>query len=110
VRKLDSGRAELDVPGFPAPIEGVAAAGLRLGDPAYALVRPEHVRLDGAFGTGVAGKVEEVVYLGDLVAIRLALSSDRALWCRRFSHEGAPRDEAVGIGWDPAHLRILPES
>jgi ABC-type Fe3+/spermidine/putrescine transport system ATPase subunit len=109
VRVADPDRVELEVPGLPAPIQGVPVAGLRAGDPATALVRPEHVRLGGGPGTHVEGRVEEVVYLGDLIAIRLALPGGRTFWWRRFAHEGAPSEEAVKVGWDAARVRILPE-
>ena len=45
VARLEGDRAELRVPGWPAPIRGMAAPGLEVGAKATALVRPEHVRL-----------------------------------------------------------------
>jgi putative spermidine/putrescine transport system ATP-binding protein/spermidine/putrescine transport system ATP-binding protein len=115
VTRLDGDRAELRVPGWPAPVRGVAAPGLRVGEKATALVRPEHVRI-GSEEIGapdapesVEARVEEVVYLGDMVALRLLAPGSATLWCRRFARDGVPAGGTVKTGFGRADVRILPD-
>jgi putative spermidine/putrescine transport system ATP-binding protein len=112
VTHLEGDRAALLVPGWPAPIRGMAAPGLLVGAKATALVRPEHVRL-GAEAPhapeAVEARVQEVVYLGDLVALRLLAPGPATLWCRRFARDGVPAGEAVKMGFGHEDVRILPD-
>ena len=112
VTHLEDNRAAIRVPGWPAPIPGVAASGLTVGAKATALVRPEHVRL-GAEAPDppdvVEARVEEVVYLGDLVALRLLAPGRVTLWCRRFARDGVPAGETVKTGFGREDVRILPD-
>jgi ABC-type Fe3+/spermidine/putrescine transport system ATPase subunit len=109
VTRLDGDRAELRVPGWPAPIGGVAAPGLHVGTKATALVRPEHVRLGADAPDAVDARVEEVVYLGDVVALRLLAPGPATLWCRRFARDGVPAGETVKTGFGRDDVRILPD-
>jgi len=106
VEALDGARARLVVPLLGA-VDGIAAAGLSVGAEASALVRPEDVVVDGA-GAGWPAQVEEVVYLGDLVAIRIRLANGQEFWCRRLARLGAPEDAKVGVGWAADRVRVLP--
>jgi ABC-type Fe3+/spermidine/putrescine transport system ATPase subunit len=106
VGTLAAGRATLDVPGLAEPIEGRAAAGLRAGATASALLRPETVRVQPG---GLAARIVERVYLGELVAVRLSLASGHELWSRRLASEWSGRD-GVEIGWDASAISILPNA
>src|SRR6185436_8932071 len=100
------GRATLAVPGLAQPLEGRAADGLTVGAAASALLRPEAVR---AHAGGLPARVAERVYLGELVAVRLALAGGVELWSRRLASEWSGRD-VVELGWDASALSILPHA
>jgi ABC-type Fe3+/spermidine/putrescine transport system ATPase subunit len=106
VASLGGERATLAIPGLPQPLDGRAAAGLAAGGRASALLRPEAIR--GHAG-GWPARVTERVYLGELVAVRLALASGHELWSRRHASEWSGRD-SVEIGWDPSAISILPDA
>jgi ABC-type Fe3+/spermidine/putrescine transport system ATPase subunit len=100
------GRATLAVPGLPTPLEGRAAQGVRSAATASALLRPEAVRAQAG---GLQARVTERVYLGELVAVRLALAGGHELWSRRLASEWSGRD-VVEIGWDASAISILPNA
>jgi ABC-type Fe3+/spermidine/putrescine transport system ATPase subunit len=106
VGTVAAGRATLAVAELAQPLEGRAAAGLRAGGPATALLRPEAVRAEVG---GLRARVTERVYLGELVAVRLALASGHELWSRRHASEWNGRD-VVEIGWDASAVSILPDA
>jgi len=106
VGTVADGRATLAVAGFAQPFEGRAAAGLRAGGKASALLRPEAIRTEPG---GLPARVVERVYLGELVAVRLALESGHELWSRRLASEWSGRD-AVEVGWDASAISILPNA
>ena len=106
VRIVADGRATLDVPGLAQPITGRATEGLRAGGPASALLRPESVRVEAG---GLAARVAERVYLGELVAARLQLASGHELWSRRLASEWNGRD-VVAIGWEASAISILADA
>ncbi|MCK6454632.1 MAG: ABC transporter ATP-binding protein [Alphaproteobacteria bacterium] len=108
VTAVDGVRARLRVDGMAGEIAGAAAAGLVAGTPGAALVRPESVRVSPA-GRFEARLVERV-YLGELVALRLALGNGQAVVCRRFARDGAPDGDRLAIDWDPGDVRILPDA
>jgi len=106
VTSLADGRAALAVERLAAPLEGRAAEGLRIGGPASALLRPEAVRAEAG---GLPARIVERVYLGELVAVRLALASGHELWSRRLAGEWAGGD-TVEVGWDAGAVSILPNA
>jgi len=106
VESLSGERATLTVPGLARPFEGRAAAGLAVGGRAAALLRPETIR---AHAGGWPARVVERVYLGELIAVRLALTSGHELWSRRLASEWSGRD-SVEIGWDASAISILPDA
>ena len=105
VTSLRNGCAELEVPGLPAIFSGTASPGLAIGAPAVALIRPEDVSVDGP--EGISAMVEERVYLGELVALRLRLGDRLDLWCRRLGRGAPPQSSRVHANWKPEHVRIL---
>jgi ABC-type Fe3+/spermidine/putrescine transport system ATPase subunit len=74
------------------------------------MVRPEAVSVTGEAGSGIRGRIEEVVYLGELVSLKLGIPNGQDLWCRRLAREQWPSTEDVWINWDVEDLRILPIS
>jgi ABC-type Fe3+/spermidine/putrescine transport system ATPase subunit len=106
VAELCEGRATLAVEGFGAPIEGRPTQGLRLAGAACALIRPEHVR---PVAGGRKARVAERIFLGEIVALRLALPGGVELWSRLFSWD-APTGDNIEIGWDQQRVSILPEA
>lgn len=101
--------AEIEVAGLGTRLRGVSEASLSPGDPAAVLLRPEMLRLDPGDATGLPVRVAEVVYLGELVAIRLALQDGQGLWCRRMVMEGTPQEDSLSrLVWRPEDVRILP--
>jgi ABC-type Fe3+/spermidine/putrescine transport system ATPase subunit len=106
VAALGDGGAALGADGLAAPIEGFAAQGLRVGETACALIRPEHVRLVSG---GQPARIVERIFLGEIAALRLALPGGVELWSRLFSSD-APAGDEVEIGWDRERVSILPET
>jgi ABC-type Fe3+/spermidine/putrescine transport system ATPase subunit len=104
---LNGAGARLKVDGIGGAIDGVAAAGLSVGCPAAALIRPESIRL--APGAGLKARLVETVYLGELLALRLSLEGGHGVLCRRFARDGLPEGETLGVEWDPRDVRILPD-
>jgi ABC-type Fe3+/spermidine/putrescine transport system ATPase subunit len=80
-----------------------------VGAKATALIRPEQVRLGAEASDAVDARVEEVVYLGDVVALRLLAPGAATLWCRRFARDGVPAGETVKTGFGREDVRILPD-
>jgi len=106
VGAIAGGQARLDIPGFARAVTGRAANGLAVGGRAYALLRPEAIHREAG---GIAARVAERVYLGELVAVRLALANGIELWSRRLASEWSGRD-TVEIGWDESVVSILPDA
>ncbi len=112
VRSVDGGDATAEVPDLGLTLTAPAAPGLAPGAPARLLIRPEHLTIveTAAPGESVEAAVEEVVYLGELLQLNLALPGGKRLWLRRFADREIPRGTRVRVGWQRAALRILPES
>ena len=106
VESIRDGRAVLRVEGFRQPVEGSAAPGLATGGAGAALIRPEHVKVSPG---GHKARIVERVFLGEIIAIRLALQVGPELWSRRFAAE-APSGDEVEIGWDRDAVSILPDA
>ena len=105
VTQIESGKATLAVNGG-ASIEGSASEGLKMGAAASALIRPEHVR---PVAGGRPARISERIFLGEIVALRLALPGGTELWSRLFSAD-APASDQIEIGWDREKVSILPET
>jgi len=97
--------ALLDVPGLSKKITGRAAKGLKIGARASALLRPETIQYQSG---GIAAVVLETVYLGELIATKLKLSSGHEVWSRRLAGEFNHR-EGIEVGWDETRVSILPD-
>jgi ABC-type Fe3+/spermidine/putrescine transport system ATPase subunit len=109
---LHDGAAEAEVPALGRRIVASAAPGLAPGQPARLLIRPEHLLLDApgiVVGDILEARVDEVVYLGELVALTLVLDDGTRLWLRRFADREIARGARVRVTWQAAALRLLPE-
>ncbi|MEW6267394.1 MAG: ABC transporter ATP-binding protein [Thermodesulfobacteriota bacterium] len=91
-------------------VEGIVGDGVRAGEEAVAMVRPEAVLVSAAAEVGLRARIEEVVYLGELVSLRLCLPNGQEIWCRRIANEGWPSEEVVRVVWKEKDVRILPLS
>ncbi|MBI1779191.1 MAG: ABC transporter ATP-binding protein [Proteobacteria bacterium] len=108
VTEVGRGRARIRLDGLAREIDGIAADGLRKG-PAVALIRPESVRLVTETAGTVAAVLEESIYLGGLVTLRLRLPHGQMILCRRLAGDGQIPSGTVGIEWAPDDVRILPD-
>jgi ABC-type Fe3+/spermidine/putrescine transport system ATPase subunit len=107
----DDERGALTVPGLALPLEGrlprgPSGAALTVGGAALALIRPESVRPEA---DGIAANLLERVYLGELVALRLALPGGQEIWCRRLVGDLQEDLARLHIAWDPNRVTLLPD-
>ena len=82
------------------------AANLPLG-PALLLARPETIRPAEGDAPGLTAVIEETVYLGELTAIRMLLSSGQHIWMRAMNSPPQSMGSKIRINWDPANARLL---
>ena len=104
------GRGRLVIESLDCVVEGLMNDGVRTGQEAVAMVRPEAVSVSCEAGSGIRARVEEVVYLGELVSLKLRIPNGQEMWCRRLAKEQWPSREDVWVTWDAKDLRILPVS
>ena len=101
--------ASITVQELSVDVAGPCALGLSVGGEAAALIRPEAVTFDVETDVGLPARVVEVVYLGELLAVRFTLSSGQDFWCRCFSHAQVPAENReVRLRWRTEDVRILP--
>ena len=90
-------------------IIGPCASGLAIGMEAGAIFRPEAVEFARSGEGGLPARVMEVVYLGGLLAIRLALPSGQEVWRRCFPGTDDPVEgRDVRLSWRTEDVRIVP--
>ena len=81
------------------------------GGPVTLMIRPDALRLDGGGGPGatVRGRVDEVVYLGDVRRYTVRINTQETLVVRMASRAGSAIrvGAAVAVSWDPMDARIL---
>jgi spermidine/putrescine ABC transporter ATP-binding subunit len=77
------------------------------GTAAMLLVRPEDLQLAGPQEDGIAARIVEVVYLGELTAVRAELVGGREVWLRRMKLPTVHVGETARIRWEPASARLL---
>ena len=105
---LSGGIAAVEVPGLRRELCARAAPGVAVGRSARLLIRPEHLQTDAA--QGITGVVDQVVYLGELVAARVALETGGALWIRRVGDKVLVHGAKIEVGWAIEHLRVVAEA
>ena len=79
-----------------------------LNDEAVAMIRPEAVNVVSDVESGVPATLEEIVYLGELVSLKLKLSNGQEVWSRKLAKDGYPTKKNVGLVWDWEDVLILP--
>ena len=90
-------------------IEGIVADGMHLGEGAVAMIRPEAISIRSDAKAGLQAKVEEIVYLGELISVKLRLPNGQEIWARKFAREGWFHTEGeVLVVWNTDDMRIMP--
>ena len=109
VTRLEGDAGGARGPGWPAPIAGRGGAGApRRGEGDGA--DPPRAGAAGAEASdAVDARVEEVVYLGDLVALRLLAPGRRRTSGAGVRPRGVPRARRVKAGFGREDVRILPD-
>lgn len=104
---ISEGVARLECPQIRTDITGIAAEGISIGMRAAALIRPENASTsDGE--NGVEGSIVEVVYLGELQAIKLRLADGSNFWLRCIARLGIQEQGTTWVTWDSSKVCILP--
>ncbi|HMO28142.1 ABC transporter ATP-binding protein [Enterovirga sp.] len=107
IASCGGGIAVIDVAGLGATLKGRVSRPMRTGEEAAVLLRPESLRLSAS--GDLSGTVEEAVFIGEIVATRVGLTSGQSVWVRAFSSAGLPAEgSATAIAFDPADILILP--
>ena len=97
-------------------LQAGAAEGMRAKSRGFLAVRPERIAIapvqtEGFSQNAVAGKVAEVVYLGDAVRVRVALDGEASAVVKRpiaAAGGGLSPGAAVALAWEPEHARVFP--
>ena len=71
------------------------------------LIRPEGLQIAEEGQSGLAGRVAEVVYLGELTARRVTLDCGKELWMRSMSASPADVGDRIEVTWRNADARVL---
>ncbi len=109
VTEVSGGEARLVCEQLGTVITGAAADGVRPGAMAGALIRPESLTLASEPEGGLPARIVEIVYLGELLAIRLVLTSGQEVWRRCFSTLEHPVEgREVRLTWRREDIRIVP--
>ncbi len=104
---IDGTEATVDVPALGRSITTTAADGMRAGQSGSLLIRPEHVLVGEP--EGIAAQILEVVYLGELTALRLGLESGSDIWARQITDRSLRRGARVQVSWKRNAARIVPD-
>jgi len=107
VLSVAAGNAIVEVPDFARTLQVAAAPEAAAGRPARLLLRPEHIVLDAT--EGISGAIDEIVYLGEIISLRITLASGAQVWARRLAHSALARGASVQVSWAAQHLRVVPE-
>jgi ABC-type Fe3+/spermidine/putrescine transport system ATPase subunit len=71
------------------------------------LVRPEDFRPVPNGEPGLDAEIAEVVYLGELTALRLKLATGQSVWLRQMKLPPLGVGERMRVRWDPTSVRLL---
>jgi ABC-type Fe3+/spermidine/putrescine transport system ATPase subunit len=109
VVSVSGAEARIDIAAFGQSATVPAAKGLKAGDDARLLIRPEHVLIDRE-PDGLAAEITEVVYLGELTAFNLRLATGETVWGRQITDRSLKRGLSVKASWKRASARIVPKN
>ncbi|MGE0718888.1 MAG: ABC transporter ATP-binding protein [Alphaproteobacteria bacterium] len=108
IARIDQGIAEVTADGMP-PAHVAAPTGAAAGAAVALILRPERVRVAAGGGAGLAGRIDQVAHLGNLVNYRIA--TDRGPFLAQ-TPPGRGAALAVGtsvtLAWDDADLAAVP--
>jgi spermidine/putrescine ABC transporter ATP-binding subunit len=76
-------------------------------DGALLLVRPEDFHPALGDEAGLDAEVEEAVYLGELMALRLKLATGQSVWMRQMKLPPLGVGQHMRVRWDPTSVRLL---
>ena len=107
VREVQGDMAAIELPEFGLVAEAGAAPGLRVGDAASLVLRPEAIRIERENALCEA-EVVELVYLGEKMETKLRLANGRELSCVCPSDREIGLSQKVPIGWPRRGGRIVP--
>ena len=106
--RVDGATAEVAADGLP-PAQVATPAGAAAGDAVVMILRPERVRVTTGDAPGLAGRIDQVAHLGNLVNYRIA--TDRGAFLAQ-TPPGRASAHAVGtpvtLSWDAADLAAVP--
>ncbi len=71
------------------------------------LVRPEDFRVADGDEAAIDGEIAEIVYLGELTAIRARLEAGHEIWMRQMKLPACKVGERIRVRWDPISVRLL---
>jgi ABC-type Fe3+/spermidine/putrescine transport system ATPase subunit len=74
---------------------------------AFLLVRPEEVTIVGDGQPSIQSKVAEIVYLGEVVAMRMILPTGQDIWMRTMGGLAQRIGDTLPIGWNRDRARLL---
>ncbi|MEP6609035.1 MAG: ABC transporter ATP-binding protein [Burkholderiaceae bacterium] len=85
-------------------VEATGSIGLRVGDAVQFAIRPERLRVgfDAALGNHVGGQVEEIVYVGDALKLRVRTADDilfNVKTERASSIENLRPNDKIALSW-----------
>ncbi|MGB3830497.1 MAG: ABC transporter ATP-binding protein [Mesorhizobium sp.] len=107
VREVQGDMAAIELPEFGLVAEAGAAPGLRVGDAASLVLRPEAIRIERENALCEV-EVVELVYLGEKMETKLRLANGRELSCVCPSDREIGLSQKVPIGWPRRGGRIVP--
>jgi spermidine/putrescine ABC transporter ATP-binding subunit len=77
---------------------------------AFLLVRPEAVTIAQTGRAALPSQVAEIVYLGEMVAIRVILPTGQDMWLRTMGGPAAAIGDTLPVCWDAERARLLAAS
>jgi ABC-type Fe3+/spermidine/putrescine transport system ATPase subunit len=109
VTSVSDGQATIDVAALRRSFSVQAGPGVKPGEPAKLLIRPEHILLDQR-NEGIAAEIVEAVYLGELSQFSLLLESGQTLTARQITDRSLKPGARVTLWWKEANVRVVADS
>jgi putative spermidine/putrescine transport system ATP-binding protein len=81
--------------------------GVSVGTMGHVMLRPEAIRLVCA-GTGIAGRITEQHFLGNVVDYRVSLANGTSISVQTVGEEAPRAQGPVGVVWDESRAWLLP--
>ncbi|MBL8698529.1 MAG: ABC transporter ATP-binding protein [Alphaproteobacteria bacterium] len=107
IRARGTHATELSLEGIDGLWQVAQLDALPIHQEALLLVRPEDLEIVGGGEPGLDAAVLEVVYLGEITAIRARLTTGQEVWLRRTRLPALTAGDTIRIRWDPGNARLL---